>query len=93
MAAEYKPTDSSEIDEERVASAKEMLKLRQEEIRRYLDGSIVPQAIRNAAYEINSSLHGGFDLHLDKNSFAKYKTGLNYEDLSEKEKKEIDEAH
>ena len=93
MAAEYKPTDSSEIDEERVTSAKEMLKLRQEEIRRYLDGSIVPQAIRNAAYEINSSLHGGFDLHLDKNSFAKYKTGLNYEDLSEKEKKEIDDAH
>ena len=93
MAAETKATDTSEVDQNKVSKAKENLKFRQEEIKRYLEGKVVPQAIRNALYEINSKLQGGFDLHLDKESYSKYKTGKNYEDLSDSEKKEVDEAH
>lgn len=93
IAAETKATDTSEVDQNKVSKAKELLKLRQEEIKRYLEGTVVPHAVRNAAYEINSSLHGGFDLHLDKESYAKYKTTVDYADLSDKEKEEIDEAY
>lgn len=96
IAAETKTTDSAEastLQEDLIKQAEERLKFARERISRYLDGNIVPQAIRNAAFEINSSLHGGFDLHLDLKSYALYKTGIEYDKLSEKEQKEVEEAH
>lgn len=91
IAAEYVPTDNSEVvDQDKVRVAKENYKAKQEAIKRYLEGNIIPSAVRNALFEINSSFHDGFDLHLNKQSYSKYKTGINYEDLSDAQKEEVD---
>lgn len=76
------------------ASLRQELTRQLEEIRTkknaYTTGTIAPQFIRDAIYEMNPVLHN-FALKGNLQSYAKFKTGKNFDDLSDAMKKKITE--
>ena len=56
----------------------------------YLSGQMTPQFIRDAIYEMNPVLHN-FALHGNLKSFAKFKTGKEFDELSESAQNKVKE--